>query len=195
MPPAPANRSETPATDDAPVETNGATNAATASPGGFKAWLPLIIMIVLMPALAYAMTSFVILPKLQKGLGGSTSATSAANATADSSTKAKKEASTVKKESVPINKLLVNVAGTMGARYLLVSLSLVGSSSDFKTRIDSHSAQLLDMAQTALSTKTLADLEKPGVRNMIRNELLSGFNNILGDGAVEEIYFTEFAIQ
>ena len=30
---------------------------------------------------------------------------------------------------------------------------------------------------------------------MIRNELISGFNNILGDGSVEEIYFPEFAIQ
>jgi flagellar basal body-associated protein FliL len=30
---------------------------------------------------------------------------------------------------------------------------------------------------------------------MIRNELLSGFNNILGDGTVQEIYFPEFAIQ
>jgi flagellar protein FliL len=83
----------------------------------------------------------------------------------------------------------------MGARYLLVSLSVVGGGADFKNQVESHDAQLRDMAQSALATKTLADLEKPGARNMIRNELISGFNNILGDGAVEEIYFPEFAIQ
>jgi flagellar basal body-associated protein FliL len=61
--------------------------------------------------------------------------------------------------------------------------------------MDAHDAQLRDMAQSALATKTIADLEKPTARNMIRNELIAGFNNILGDGAVEEIYFPEFAIQ
>jgi len=191
MPPAP-NRAEA-----APAEENGASTApATASPsGGIKAWLPLIVMVLLMPALAYAMTTFVIVPKLQKGLGGSTIATAPAAASAESGAKSKKEVAGAKKEAVPLNKLLVNVAGTMGARYLLVSLSVVGSGADFKAKMEEHDAQLRDMAQGALRTKTIADLEKPASQNLIRNELISGFNNILGDGTVEEIYFPEFAIQ
>jgi flagellar protein FliL len=190
--PAPANRTEVNGgAEEAAEASPAAENSAAKSSGGFKAWLPLIIMALLMPALAYAMTAFIIVPKLQKGLGGSTAPAPVAEAVA----KTKKETPGTKKESVPINKLLVNVAGTMGARYLLVSLSVVGSGSDFKTQVESHDAQLRDMAQSALATKTLADLEKPGARNMIRNELISGFNNILGDGAVEEIYFPEFAIQ
>jgi flagellar basal body-associated protein FliL len=71
----------------------------------------------------------------------------------------------------------------------------VGSGADFKAKMEEHDAQLRDMAQGALRTKTLADLEKPTAQNLIRNELISGFNNILGDGSVEEIYFPEFAIQ
>jgi flagellar FliL protein len=188
--PAPANRTEAALAEDAAEESQAASAAAPSS-GGFKAWLPLIIMIVLMPALAYAMTTFVIVPKLQKGRGGATASAPAAEPGA----KPKKESAATKKESVPINKLLVNVAGTMGARYLLVSLSVVGSGADFKTQMESHDAQLRDMAQGALRTKTLADLEKPASQNMIRNELISGFNNILGEGSVEEIYFPEFAIQ
>ena len=94
-----------------------------------------------------------------------------------------------------MNKLLVNVSGTMGARYLLVSLSVVGTGTDFKEVMNSHDAQLRDMACGALSMKTLADLEKPNARNLIRSELLTGFNNILGDSTVQDIYLTEFAIQ
>jgi flagellar basal body-associated protein FliL len=30
---------------------------------------------------------------------------------------------------------------------------------------------------------------------MVRSELLTGFNNILGDSMVKDIYLTEFAIQ
>jgi flagellar FliL protein len=185
--PAPANRTQ--AAEDAAE----APQAVVAAPsGGFKAWLPLIVMVVLMPALAFAMTNFVIVPKLQKGLGATP--TTATVTSADGKTK-KEGAPVAKKESVPVNKLLVNVAGTMGARYLLVSLSVVGSGADFRAQIEAHDAQLRDMAQSTLATKTLADLEKPTARNMIRNELIAGFNNILGDGSVEEIYFPEFAIQ
>ena len=94
-----------------------------------------------------------------------------------------------------MSKLLVNVADTMGARYLLVSLSVEGSGADFKQKMADHDAQLRDMACGDLATKTLSDLEKPGERNIIRNELITGFNNILGDSSVDQIYLTEFAIQ
>ena len=166
----------------APKPEEGAAPAAPAAEtpagggGGFKAWLPLIVTVVIMPVLAYGMTRFVLLPKLQKGLG----ITAAAREEAVTATKPAKEDTSAKKESVPLNKLLVNVAGTMGARYLLVSLSLVGADGTLKDKVEAHEPQLKDMACGVLATKTLADLEKPGARNLIRSELISGFNNILG---------------
>ena len=181
--------------EDRPPATTPPTDDAAPAPtpapsgGGFKPWLPLVITTVFMPVLAFGMTQFVILPQLQKGLG--------INAPAASPTvaKPKKDISKEKTISVSMNKLLVNVAGTMGARYLLVSMSIVGTGSDFKAKIDDHDAQLRDMASGVLGSKSLADLEKPGERNLIRNELISGFNNILGDSTVQEIYLPEFAIQ
>ena len=66
--------------EGASTEENGASPTANvaAPSGGFKAWLPLIVMVLLMPALAYAMTTFVIVPKLQKGLAGSSTNTTVA---------------------------------------------------------------------------------------------------------------------
>jgi flagellar FliL protein len=164
--------------------------AATAPSGGFKAWLPLIITMMFMPALAFGVAQFVILPQLQKGLGIKSTV-----ASSGSTGESKKEGSGAKQESVLMSKMLVNVAGTMGARYLLVSVSVVGTGSDFKQKMEDHDAQLRDMACGDLATKTLADLEKPGARNLIRTELINGFNNILGDSSIQDIYFTEFAIQ
>ncbi len=169
-------------------EEAAAPAPATPAPGGFKAWLPLVIAILLMPALAFAMTQFILLPRLQKGLG-ITPAVSEASGSTD------KEHSDGKRVSVTMNKLLVNVAGTMGARYLLVSVSVVSSDAKFKEKMEAHDPELRDMAMGTLATKTLADLEKPGARNLIRTELISGFNNILGEAMVQEIYLTEFAIQ
>ena len=177
-------------------EKGNAEEASAAAPaaggGGFKAWLPLIITTLLMPALAYGVTQFVLLPQLQKGLGLHGTASSSDGG----SSKSHKDSGGAKQQTqVMVNKLLVNVSGTMGARYLLVSLSVAGSGTDFKEMMATHDAQLRDMACGALSTKTLADLEKPNARNLIRSELLTGFNNILGDSVVSDIYLTEFAIQ
>lgn len=177
----PPNRMES----TAGAEEAAATTAAAPAPGGFKAWLPLIVTVLAMPALAYAMTSFVLLPRLQKGLGITAPAASQGGDTGTPG----------KKDMVMLNKLLVNVAGTMGSRYLLVSVALEGNGADFKTKIQNVEPQLRDMACGALATKTLADLQKPGIRNLIRSELLAGFNNILGGPVVKDIYFTEFAIQ
>jgi flagellar FliL protein len=163
--------------------------AAPAPPaGGAGAWLPLIVSIVLMPAIAFGMTKFVIVPQLQSSLG-------IKSAPAGSGDKSKPSPD-AKKINVPFQKLLVNIAGTMGQRFLLVSLSLSSTGGEeFRTKVTEDDAALRDMCLGILSTKTLADLEKPGSRNLIRTELLNGFNNILGDNSVSEIYITEFGIQ
>jgi flagellar protein FliL len=180
-----ANHSEPNSKEPDPAKT--AAPAPAENGGGIKPWLPLLITILVMPALAYAMTQFYVLPQLKKGMG--------ITASARAPEAAVKEETNGPRESFPMTKLLVNVAGTMGARYLQVSLSVVGTGADFKAKMEAHDPQLRDMACGSLATKTLADLEKPGIRNIIRSELISGFNNILGSANVQEIYLTEFAIQ
>lgn len=175
------------ADDRKPAGTESAPEAPAAPQGGIKTWLPLILAAVLMPALAFGMTKFMIVPELQKSLGLKTAPESAGGG--------KAKTADAKKMAVPFNKLLVNIAGTMGSRYLLVSVTVVGSGEAFKSKMAENDAQLRDMAMGALANKTLADLEKPGARNLIRTELINGFNNVLGDNAVKELYITEFGIQ
>ena len=180
--------------------------AATSQGGGIGAWIPLIVTVVAMPVLAYFMTTFVLLPKVQKTLATSEAATAEkheAGAVKSKEQPAAKEAAHTTKEkggqdtkvAVPISKILVNLSGSMGTRYLLTSLSLVGESPSFKDQIDKNQAQLVDLAAGILGSKTIADLEKPGARNIVRNELLTVFNNALGEGSVKELYITEFAVQ
>ena len=176
-----------PAPDDASA-TAETPAPAPKSGGALKAWLPLIITVLLMPALAYATTIFVLLPRIQTGLGITASAQ-------DTGAKPKASAPGAKKITVPLNKLLVNVAGTMASRYLLTSITLVGDGPDFPGRVSKNEPQLRDMASGLMMMKTIENLEKPGARNLLRGELIAGFNTILGNAAVQELYFTEFAIQ
>jgi flagellar FliL protein len=162
--------------------------------GGLKPWLPLIANFLLMPVLAYAMTTFVLLPKMKsRGHAASGGSESGENSTGSSGIPVGKESKTV---NVPLgSKVLVNVSGTMGTRYLLANITLVGGRPELKESVEKKDAQLRDVAASVLANKTIADIDKPGARNLIRTELVSAFNNVLGKGAVSEIFFTEFAIQ
>ncbi len=175
----------------APAEAAPAPAAKPASSS--NPWLPLIITVAVMPALAFAMTRFVLIPQMKQALSQP-----AAVSAAPSSTNAESVPGIMDgqpKVTVPLSKILVNVAGTMGTRYLMTSVTLVGTDENMKGKIDLNKDQLLDLANGTLSTKTISDLEKPGARNVIRAELLTVFNNALGGSFIKEIYITELAIQ
>lgn len=148
-----------------------------------------------MPLLAYATTLFVLAPKLQKALGAPATKTEAGAGKHGAGASDAKAEEAAKKTNVALKKVLVNVAETQGTRFLLANLTLVGLGEDFKRKVDENQDQLADVAASALSSKTIADLERPGARNLIRSELITVFNSVLGEGAVKEIYLTEFAVQ
>ena len=164
--------------------------------GGLKAWLPLIGTVVLMPVLAYVMTTFVLLPKLQHSLGAQpVQARDSGAETPGEGEKTGAKEGGKPKIKVPLSKVIVNVSGSLGTRMLLASFTLAGSSGEFKSKIEENNDQLRDLAASTLGSKTIADLEKPEARNLIRAELLSQFNAAMGGNMVQEIYITEFAIQ
>jgi flagellar FliL protein len=181
------------------IQSGDTTEAAAqkpASAGGFKTWLPFLATVVAMPALAYATTQFILLPKVKQAMAQGAAANPGDPAGSSRTREASPGAAAGKeKVLVQLPKILVNVAGTMMTRYLTMNITLVGSTPDFKDRIAKDKDQLLDLANGALMTKTIADLEKPGARNVIRSELLTVFNNSLGGPVVQDIYITEQAIQ
>jgi flagellar FliL protein len=156
-------------------------------------WLPLIITVVTMPVLAYATNRYVLLPQMTRALNPTAAAAAPASSAESEPTPGPVEGKP--KVTFALNKILVNVAGTMGTRYLMTSLTLVGTDASFKNKAEENKDQLLDLATGTLCTKTISDLEKPGARNVIRAELLTLFNNALGGPVIKEIYLTELAIQ
>lgn len=197
---------------------DAAKHAEAAGKGGIKAMLPLIITIVLMPVLAFAMTQFVLVPKLQKAITASAStgehaedaeetgeATEAhpapeadghgESAKAGHGEGEAKPLAKGAKATVPLPKVIVNVKDTQATRYLMSSYTLVGKGEEFKTLIESNMEQVRDVAASVLSMKSIQDLEKPDIRNVIKSELIATINTALGKPAVKEIYITDFAIQ
>jgi len=179
---------------EAGIETGAAPGAArSGSGGGLKSWLPLLANLILMPVIAYGMTAFVLLPKLGQSGHGNPGGSGKAGSQSEHGGK-----ESVGKDKILVNltgKILVNVAGTGGTRYLLANVTLVSANPELKSAIEKNDAQLRDVAAGVLASKTINDLEKPGARNLIRTELISVFNGVLGNGMVNELYMTEFAVQ
>lgn len=178
------------------ADKNAVAAPAAAAGGGIKAWLPLIANLVLMPVLAYGTIHFLVLPKLQGGHAASAAAANPGEGTHEGGAGGSSADDKSNKVVVPLSgKVLVNVAGTMGTRYLVACITLVSHNPELKSLMDKNDAELHDAASSTLQAKTISDLEKPGSRNLIRSELMAVFNNILGSGTVTEIYLPEFAIQ
>jgi flagellar FliL protein len=192
----PTNRLEQPKTGEE-AAAEGKSAAAPAKKGGGGAWVPLIANIILMPAIAWALTTFVLIPKVKSSVGAEASHGEAAEESHGSSSSSAQGAKGAKgKITVPLgDKVLVNVAGTAGTRYLVAKIALVGKKAELKTQVEENDPQLRDAAASILSIKTISDLEKPGMRNIIRAELIAAFNDILGKESVNDIYLTEFAVQ
>src|SRR5687767_12148574 len=112
---------------------NGAAAVAASAPaaaaGGLKAWLPLVANLVLMPALAYATATFLLLPKLnsaaKSGAGGESAAHKGGNKAGENTTRKESagKGSSAKILTPLSGKVLVNVSGTMGTRYLLANIT------------------------------------------------------------------------
>lgn len=178
-----------------PVVAAGVSNAA-APARGLKAWLPTIAVLLLAPAATWATVEFVVVPRLQKKLATATSGEKPAEAApaAGKSGKAGKDG----KESAPtyeFQNVVVNLAGTMGTRYLKTSFLITGVDANIKAVFEAAKPKLTDVTLNVLSSLTLADLEEPGAKNVIREKLVAAYNQALGRKVAEQVYFSDFVIQ
>ena len=176
--------------------------------GGIKDWLPLIVTLTVMPAVAYALTLFVLVPQLQAKLGSGGDHTSETGDTdghgpvetdghgsggSDGHSGGHSEAGA--SNTADIKKVLVNVKGTAATRYLVSSFALSGSKGNISTMVEQNEPQLRDIAMGVLMNLSIDDLSQAEIKNRVKLMLVTSFNNALGGDYIENIYFTEFAVQ
>ena len=174
--------------------------------------MPLLAVFVLMPAIAYGLTEYVLLPKLRaampapattegsglpakKGEGKTEAAPAAKAPPKKGEGEGKKGAEGGSEASSEFKDVIVNLSGALGTRYLKTSFTVSGADSHLPDVIKENQKKLLDITISVLSARTLNDLDSPTAKNAIREELIAKYNHSLGVDMVEEIYFSEFVIQ
>jgi flagellar FliL protein len=186
---------------EAPAEV--AAPAVKAPSGGAKAFLPAIVALILAPAATWATVEFVLVPRLQKKLATGPAAVAEpavehAPAAPAAHSKPGKDGKDAKGNSGPgyeFQNVVVNLAGTMGTRYLKTSFLITGADPNIKSVFDGSKPKLMDVTLNVLSSLTLADLEEPGAKNVIREKLVTAYNQALGRKVADQVYFSDFVIQ
>lgn len=167
-------------------------DSAPARGGALTAWLPALLAIVLAPAATFAVAEYVLLPRLEAKLALASSADGSPATTQPSAGK-DKDGKDLPPSTYEFNDLVVNLAGTMGTRYLKTSFVVTGKG--VKTSFDADKARLVDITLSVLSSLSLADLEEPGAKNVLREKLVGAYNQALGKHLVDQVYFSDFVIQ
>ena len=175
--------------------------AAAAQTGGFKAWLPTLATILLAPACTWAVGQFVLIPQLQKKLTAAPVTEQASAETAHGEGghgghggKEGKEG----KDGSPnyeFQNVVVNLAGTMGTRYLKTTFLVTGAEANIKSVFETNKPRLTDVTLNVLSSLSLSDLEEPGAKNVLREKLVAAYNQALGRKVAEQVYFSDFVVQ
>lgn len=185
--------------------------APAAAGGGMKAWLPVIAALILAPVATWATVEFVLVPRLQKKIAASSAAAGengeqaaeahapAAHGAAPShGGKPGKEGKEAKGGGGPgfeFTNVVVNLAGTMGTRYLKTSFVITGSDPNIRTAFENAKPKVTDVTLNVLSSLTLADIEEAGSKNIIREKLVTAYNQALGRKVAEQVYFSDFVVQ
>jgi flagellar FliL protein len=188
--PAPPAKGE--AADKAAVAV--AVPAAPSAKGGLSAWLPVIAAVLLAPVATWATVEFLVLPRMMKKLSAPP-APAAAPVAAAAEGGDKEHPGKDGPPGYQFENVVVNLSGTMGTRYLKTSFLVTGSDPTIKSAFEGAKPRLTDVTLNVLSSLSLADLEEPGSKNVIRERLVAAYNAALGKKVADQVYFSDFVIQ
>jgi flagellar FliL protein len=114
-------------------------------------------------------------------------------------TKKESAAKTVKKPEVvtiwPMEAFVVNIANAGGDRYLKMIVQLELSEPGAVAELEQIKPRLRDAILDLLATKTIQELMDLTGKQRLREDIAGRVNNVLTQGKITRVYFTEFVLQ
>ena len=146
-----------------------------------------VVLLVVQGGLAYALTVFLIVPWLT----GQPLPWQAKPAEETEQTEERSELGPL----VPVEGVLVNVAGSKGRRFCKASLTLEAENAAQGRQAESRMPIVRGMIIDILASKNLDELVTPAARETLRDEILAALNKDATEGGFRDLYFTEYLVQ
>jgi flagellar FliL protein len=195
-----------PATPPAGDNKGAPAKAAGVSPMQ-SPWLPVLVVMIITPILSFVITENLMIPRVKKALGEIALIQQQSSQPAnggplptdrkDSKAKTNKDGKVITADdtTVKFDNVVANLSGTLKSRFVKVSFTIEGDDEEFKSKIEPNKAKIIDSALGILGALTVSELDEPGMKNIVRNDLIDAFNQSLEKPIVKRLYFSEFVIQ
>lgn len=95
----------------------------------------------------------------------------------------------------PMDQFVVNLLSESGSRFLKVSLDIELSAEELSAEMDKKKPAIRDIIIRTLSSKTFEEVSTMKGKERLKDEVVQKINEILADGQVRNIFFTDFVVQ
>ncbi|WP_024955189.1 flagellar basal body-associated protein FliL [Sulfurospirillum arcachonense] len=95
----------------------------------------------------------------------------------------------------PMSQFVVNLLSESGSKYLKVALDIELDSEELAPEMDKKKALLRDIIIRALSSKTFEEVSTMKGKDRLKDEIVNKINDVLTDGQIKNIFFTDFIVQ
>ncbi|HET7276015.1 MAG TPA: flagellar basal body-associated FliL family protein [Longimicrobiaceae bacterium] len=94
-----------------------------------------------------------------------------------------------------IDNMVLNPANSGGTRFLMATLAFSVADSSMISEMESRDAEVRDAVLRVLGRKTVLQLADVEGRLLLKQELSAAVDSLIGEHAVEDVYFPQFVIQ
>jgi flagellar protein FliL len=95
----------------------------------------------------------------------------------------------------PLDQFIVNLLSQSGRRYLKTTMNLELDTEALVAELTNKEAVIRDIIIGVLSAKTIEEISTLKGKRKVKDELMVKVNEILVDGQIHNIFFTDFVIQ
>lgn len=95
----------------------------------------------------------------------------------------------------PLESFTLNLLSDGGARYVKCTMQLEQNTDLLQPELDKKSAIIRDVIIRTLTSKTFEEVSTTKGKERLKDELVGKINEVLTDGFVKNIYFTDFVVQ
>jgi flagellar FliL protein len=95
----------------------------------------------------------------------------------------------------PMEQFVVNLYSEGGSRYLKTALNLELAGEELAMELDSKKPLIRDIIIKALSAKTYEEISTIKGKENLKDEIVMNINEVVTDGKINNIFFTDFVIQ
>lgn len=95
----------------------------------------------------------------------------------------------------PMSTFIVNLLSEGGSRFLKANIDLEMDKPELTAELDKKKPLIRDIIIRVLSSKTFEEVSTMKGKDRLKDEIVSKINDVLADGQVKNIFFTDFVVQ